>query len=194
MLLLLFGPPAVGKMTVGRAVASASSFRLFHNHMTIEPLIEVFGHGTEPFHLLNEEFRLRVLQEAARTGTDLVFTLVWDVEDPQDAALLADYAALFGEAAFVELRADLPTRLARNRTAERLAHKASKRDLEWSDRNVREMEAGWTMTTADGPHAAAGLLGAHPHLVLETGGLTPSESAARILQWLEGVRVRGRAS
>lgn len=39
-----------------------------------------------------------------------------------------------------------------------------------------------------GPHAAAGLLGAHPHLVLETGGLTPSESAARILQWLEGVR------
>ena len=49
MLLLLFGPPAVGKMTVGRAVAATSSFRLFHNHMTIEPLLETFGFGTPPF-------------------------------------------------------------------------------------------------------------------------------------------------
>ena len=34
-LLLITGPPAVGKMTVGRAVAAQSDFRLFHNHHTI---------------------------------------------------------------------------------------------------------------------------------------------------------------
>ena len=45
-LLLIIGPPAVGKMTVGREIARRSSFRLFHNHHTIEPLVEVFDHGT----------------------------------------------------------------------------------------------------------------------------------------------------
>jgi len=60
-LLFVFGPPAVGKMTVGRAVVSASDFRLFHNHHTIEPLLEVFDYGTPPFMRLLGEFRRRVL-------------------------------------------------------------------------------------------------------------------------------------
>ncbi len=46
---MVFGPPAVGKMTVGRAVAARSDFRLFHNHAVIEPLLEVFDYGTPPF-------------------------------------------------------------------------------------------------------------------------------------------------
>ena len=45
-LLLIIGPPAVGKMTVGRAVAGSSAFRLFHNHHTIEMLLDVFDYGT----------------------------------------------------------------------------------------------------------------------------------------------------
>jgi len=40
----------------------------------------------------------------------------------------------------VELVADLDTRLARNRTEHRLAEKKSKRDVDWSDGNVRELE------------------------------------------------------
>ena len=48
-LLLVIGPPAAGKMTVGRAVCERAGFRLFHNHHTIEPLLEIFGFGTPPF-------------------------------------------------------------------------------------------------------------------------------------------------
>jgi len=33
-LVIIFGPPAVGKMTVGRALAERTGFKLFHNHMT----------------------------------------------------------------------------------------------------------------------------------------------------------------
>jgi hypothetical protein len=83
MLLFVFGPPAVGKMTVGRAIAEASDFRLFHNHHLLEPLLDVFDYGTPPFNRLLEEFRLRVLQEASTSGTDLVYTLVWALDLPE---------------------------------------------------------------------------------------------------------------
>jgi len=193
VLLLIFGPPAVGKMTVGRAVAARSRFRLFHNHMTIEPLMEVFGYGTPPFRTLNPEFRRRVLEEAAAHDVDLVLTLVWGLDSEEDLAEIAPYADIFdGDVAFVELRADLRTRLGRNRTEQRLAHKASKRDVEWSDRNVREMEEQWAMTSVDGYHCAGGLLSRYPRLVLDTEGETPEATAGQILRWVEDLRMRAR--
>lgn len=188
MLLVIFGPPAVGKMTVGRAVAARSGFRLFHNHMTIEPLLEVFGYGTRAFTTLNGEFRRRVMEEAAAHGVDLIFTVVWALDRRADLREIRAYVECFDEVAFVELRADLGTRLERNRTEERLLHKASKRDVEWSDGNVREMEERWQMTSAEGPLEAAELLERHPHLVLDTVGVPPEETAARIVAWLDEVR------
>lgn len=40
----IFGSAAVGKMTVGQELAKMTGLRLFHNHMTIEPVIEIFGY------------------------------------------------------------------------------------------------------------------------------------------------------
>jgi len=188
MLLVIFGPPAVGKMTIGRAVAENSSFRLFHNHMTIEPLLETFGYGTPAFNTLNREFRRRVLEEAAGHDVDLIFSLVWALDSQDDLVEITDYVGIFDRVAFVELRADLDTRLARNRTEERLLHKASKRDLEWSDENVRQMGAQWELTSAEGYHLAGELLAQHPHLVLDTVGVTPAESAASIIDWVDTLR------
>lgn len=186
MLLLIFGPPAVGKMTVGRAITRAGRFRLFHNHMTIEPLLETFGFGTPAFNTLNAEFRRRVLEEAASHGIDLVFSLVWALDCADDLRMMQSYVDIFeGDVAFVELRAGLATRLERNRTAERLMHKASKRDVEWSDANVRELEDQWAMTSAGGALLAAELLSRHPYLVLDTTDTAPADTAQRILSWLD---------
>ena len=41
--LFLFGSAAVGKMTVGQELMKITDLRLCHNHMTIEPVIEIFG-------------------------------------------------------------------------------------------------------------------------------------------------------
>ena len=43
-LVLIIGSGAVGKMTVGQELMKITDLRLFHNHMMIEPTIEVFGH------------------------------------------------------------------------------------------------------------------------------------------------------
>jgi shikimate kinase len=42
-LVILFGPPAVGKMTVGQQLANLTGFKLFHNHMTIELALNFFA-------------------------------------------------------------------------------------------------------------------------------------------------------
>ena len=189
-LLMIIGPPAVGKMTVGRAVSERSDFRLFHNHHTIEPLLEIFGFGTPPFKTLNAEFRRRVIEEAAAAGTRLIFTLVWNVEDPADAeavrALIAPYLDASLPIRFVELYADLETRLDRNRGADRIDAKPSKRDLEWSDAHVRELEEKHRMSTSpELPTPADEILAEFPHLRLDTVGVPAQESARRILAWVE---------
>lgn len=189
-LLLTIGPPAVGKMSVGRAIAARSSFRLFHNHHTIEPLVEVFGYGTEPFNVLNKEFRRRVIEEAALHQVDLIFTLVWNLQDPADTAyveeLVAPVQETSGEIRVLELTADLETRLERNRGESRLAAKPTKRDLEWSDGNVRAMEAHQLTTDPSGstPTPADGFLARHPHLRLDTRTLAAAEVAEVALDWL----------
>lgn len=191
-LLVIFGPPAVGKMTVGRAVTARSGFRLFHNHAVLEPLLEVFDYGTPPFMRLLRHWRREVIEEAAAADIDLVLTFVWGLELEEDVRELADYIRPYVEqgaaVSFVELFAELETRMRRNRTEHRLAEKRSKRDVTWSDDNVRDMERHVMNTgraPADVPTPGEGLLALHPHLMLDNTLLSPDEAAQRILAWLD---------
>lgn len=134
-LLLLFGNSAVGKMTVGQELCKITPFRLFHNHMTIEPVLEVFGD-------FNIELILRLrdifFEEFAKTDHyGLVFTFMWDFGSQHDWDYVANIKKIFGlpdeDIYHVELVTSQEIRLQRNRTENRLYHKASKRDLEASD-------------------------------------------------------------
>jgi hypothetical protein len=177
-------------MTVGRALCAVSDFRLFHNHHTIEPLLEIFGFGTPPFVVLNGEFRRRVIEEAAASGTRLIFTFVWNVEDQEDAdevrRLVSPYVDAGLRVSFVELYADLATRLERNTGEERISDKRSKRDLAWSDAHVRELDAAYVMNTRPGHRTPAdALLAGFAHLRLDNTHLSPEAAAAEIAAWLE---------
>lgn len=66
MLVMLVGPPAVGKMTVGHELAARTGLRLFHNHQTIDLVLHFFEFGTPPFERLVGEFRRRIFEEVAR--------------------------------------------------------------------------------------------------------------------------------
>jgi hypothetical protein len=188
-LVFVFGPPAVGKMTVGRAIADAGGFRLFHNHHVIEPLLDVFDFESAAFQRLMGEFRQRVLEEAAAADVDLVFTLVWALDTPEDASGVRRHLAPFVDAgrriALVELAADLDTRLERNRTPYRLSEKKSKRDVEWSDGNVRELER-YQMNT-DRPSYADAVIAEHPHLRIDNTDRSPEKVAEEVLAWLGGL-------
>jgi shikimate kinase len=64
-LLFVVGPPAVGKMTVGKEIADRTGLRLFHNHMMIEPVLHFFDYEDPAFGRLVEEFRIRIFEEVA---------------------------------------------------------------------------------------------------------------------------------
>jgi shikimate kinase len=186
-LMVMFGPPAVGKMTVGRAVCERTDFRLFLNHHTIEPLAEIFGMDSRPFRTLTGEFRRRVVEEAAAANVALMLTLVWNLGGIEDARWVSDlvspYANVGLPVSFVELSADLETRLGRNRGEDRLHAKPSKRDLAWSDRHLRERES-WVMNTDPTVRLPAdGVLAAHRHLRVDNRQPEPQTTAERIVAW-----------
>jgi hypothetical protein len=152
ILVLIVGPAAVGKMTVGTELAARTGLRLFHNHQTIELLLPFFAFGSPPFNRLVREFRRRVFEEVA--GSDLpglIFTYVWAFG--LDDAEVEDYAAIFHSRGhpvrYVELQASQTVRLERNATEFRLSQKASKRDLEFSRRNLMEMDANYQLDSGE---------------------------------------------
>ena len=53
-LLIVIGPHAVGKMTVGQELARITELKLFHNHMSIELVRKLFEHSDKEWHELNK--------------------------------------------------------------------------------------------------------------------------------------------
>ena len=183
---MLFGPPAVGKMTVGRELSRLTGYRLLHNHMTVEPVLGIFAFGSPPFGRLVNEFRRRIIEEAVQEDLPgLVFTLVWGLELAEDAALVSSYVDLVegagGRVSFVELYADLDERLSRNRTEFRLAEKRSKRDLEFSHGNVLDLEDAYVMNTRTAPTLAEPVIAGHDYLRIDNTDVSAADVAAQVV-------------
>jgi hypothetical protein len=76
--IIIFGPQAVGKMTVGHELEKLTELKLFHNHMTIELVSPFFNYGTEAGKRLVSLFRQEIFEEVSKSNLDgLIFTYVW---------------------------------------------------------------------------------------------------------------------
>ena len=81
-LILIIGSGAVGKMTVGQELMKITDFRLFHNHMMIEPVLEIFGKFEG-----DAVSRLRevVFEEFLKTNYQgMIFTYMWAFDMKED--------------------------------------------------------------------------------------------------------------
>ena len=185
-LVVIFGPPAVGKMTVGHELCQLTGYKLFHNHMTVEPVLDLFEFGSPPYGRLVNEFRRRILEEAAASDLPgLVFTFVWGLDDEDDRRLIQEYVDLVeapgGRVSFVELFAEQHERLHRNGTEFRLDRKRSKRDLEFSRSNLLAMDDEWLMNSVAGqPTLAEELWRDRDYVRVDNTGLSAAEVAQRV--------------
>ena len=93
-LLILIGNSAVGKMTVGQELCKITPFRLFHNHMMIEPVLEIFGAFRGD---VIQKLRSVIFEEFAKSDNyGLVFTFMWAFDMPSDWAYLESVKKIFG--------------------------------------------------------------------------------------------------
>jgi broad-specificity NMP kinase len=76
-LVFIYGPPAVGKLTVATELAGLTGFKLFDNHVSIQFVRSIFEFGTKTFARLTGKYRLEMLEEAAKEGIDVIFTFVY---------------------------------------------------------------------------------------------------------------------
>ena len=138
---IICGPQAVGKMTVGQELTKITDLKLLHNHMTIEVLTKIFDYSKETFRKLNINFRTQIFEEFSKSNEyGMIFTTCWDFDVEEERKIIENWMSIFekngGECYFIELETTLEERLKRNRTENRLANKPSKRDFEWSENDI----------------------------------------------------------
>ena len=125
-----------------------TNLRLFHNHMMIEPVIEIFDRfdGT-----IIQRLRETVIDEFVKSDLEgMIFTYMWAFDMVSDREYIMSVAEKFDEIYCVELIADQSVRLERNKTENRLKNKASKRDLAASERRLIGEDTNHRLVSLDG--------------------------------------------
>ena len=151
-LVFILGDAAVGKMTVGQALMKITDLRLFHNHMTIEPVIEIFGKFDSK--TINELRELIFTNFAASDNYGMIFTLMMAFDQQSDWDYLEHVKNIFApygtEFYYVELIASQEIRLERNATENRLKNKPSKRDLITSNQRLIDDDRKYRCVSYEG--------------------------------------------
>ena len=74
-LVFIYGPAAVGKLTVARRLEDMTGMPVFHNHLVVDMLLTLWDFGSLPFIDLRESIWLEVMGRAATEQlSGLIFT------------------------------------------------------------------------------------------------------------------------
>jgi len=177
--IFLIGDAAVGKMTVGQELMKITNLRLFHNHMTIEPVLEIFGqfNGKAISRLRDVIFE----EFAASDNYGMIFTYIWAFDQQSDwdsiehvKQIFAPYNTYFY---YVELVAPQEVRLQRNITQNRLSHKASKRNLDISNQRLIDTDITYRCVSNEGE------IPFDNYIKIDNSSLSAEQTAQQIKQY-----------
>lgn len=175
---IITGSGAVGKMTVGQALMKKTGLRLFHNHMMIEPVIEIFGRFNGR---AISRLRQVIFEEFLTTDCEgMIFTYMWAFDQQSDWDYIQGVAEFFekngAEIYCVELVAPQEIRLQRNHTENRLQNKASKRNLEFSSNCILQEDENYRLVSHEGEIPFVN------YIRIDNTDLSPDEAADRIIE------------
>ena len=176
-LVFLIGSGAVGKMTVGQELMKQTGLRLFHNHMMIEPVLEIFGSFNGE---VIQELRRVIFEQFAKSDAyGMIFTYMWAFDMQSDWDYIDWVKGIFGlpeeDVYYVELIAPQEVRLQRNATDNRLKHKASKRSIADSNARLIRDDENWRCESLPGEIT-------HPNYLRLENAEIPAAEAARIIK------------
>jgi hypothetical protein len=171
-LVFIYGPPASGKLTVGRILAELTGMPLFHNHLVVDAVGAVFPFGSPEFVRLREQFWMDTFIAAARAGRSLIFTFAPEasVADDFPRRVSDGVHAEGGEVTFIALEVGNAEQELRIGTPGR-AEFGKLRSLEL----LRELRPSMKRCEAMMPE---------PRLVIDTTSTDPREAADAIVRVL----------
>lgn len=179
-LIVVSGPQAVGKMTIAEKIKERLGYSLMVNHDSIEISDKIFGMGIPAQKELNKLIRKGVFDTAIQNDIDMIFTFVTAFDSLEDIEYLNNLRNMFeatgGQFYFVELEADVKTRLERNVTPHRLASKFTKNDVERSQRDLLDTMEKYRLNSNDGELICTN------HLKINNTNLEPEEVADQVVE------------
>lgn len=181
---LLFGPQAVGKMTIGEKVGQAFNLPLMHNHVTLDAIWPYIGWNEDTFRL-SHNLRMGIFEHIAKDETHpgIVFTFVWAFNLNSDWEAIEEVKQIFNESHhelyFVELAADLDERIKRNASEYRLEKKPSKRDLEHSHNELVNAAKKHRLNSNDGE------INEQNYMKLDVTHISADEASEKIVEWMK---------
>ena len=179
-LIIISGPQAVGKMTVAEALRDKTGYRLMTNHDSIELSDIVFERKSDAQKEFNLLIRKAAFETAVKYNVDLIFTFVMAYSEKEDWDYVNNLKNLFEETGgnfyFVELIANLDTRLKRNITPHRLEKKPSKRDVAWSESDILKTYEKYRLNSYEDEFVCDN------HLKIRNDELLPDEVADIIIE------------
>jgi len=120
--------------------------------MDIEPVIEIFGYRNK---IVCRKIREAIFEEFAKSDLyGMIFTFMWSLDSQSDGEYLDSLVDIFrregADIYYAELVAPQEIRLERNKTENRLKHKASKRNQEFSRGLIFKEDANHRLVSHEG--------------------------------------------
>lgn len=170
-LVFLYGPPAVGKLTVAQELHNKLGYKLLYNHMIINLIDNLFPFHNPSRRKLTREFRIRIIEEAIENNLNLIVTA-----GTAGSPTLFDYFAELiqlveskgGQVYMVHLTADNETLLERVEDDFRKQHGKN-----FGKKEMQELISKYTILFDK--------FSKKEHITIDTRKYSPQESAEKII-------------
>lgn len=179
-LIIVSGPQAVGKMTVAEKLRDKIGYRLMTNHDSIELSDVIFERKSTAQKEFNILIRKAAFETAIKNDVDMIFTYVMAYSEKEEFDYINQLKNMFeasgGKFYFVELSADLETRLQRNITPHRLEMKPTKKDTEWTRNDILKTAEKYRLNSNADEYICEN------HIKINNNNLLPEDVADIIIQ------------
>lgn len=83
-LILIYGPPASGKLTIARELSKLTNFKLVHNHLTVDLISSILSSSDKDFWHYVNKLRYDLLSLLFAKNFNAIFTMVFDSRHPDN--------------------------------------------------------------------------------------------------------------
>ena len=182
--IIIIGPPAVGKYTIGKMLSEKNNYRFLHEHQISDIASSLFNESSIERTTYYFKLRLDIFSDFIKhntTNQSIVTTFVLLFDQAYYKNFIATFLTLFQKNNYdvyvIELAASYEERIKRNTNEDRLKAKPSKQDIERSTKRLNDMEEKSRTNSIQSDT----LFSNYHHIIINTESLSQQEVVDKII-------------